>query len=173
MGVAKNVMKMVAGADHIGELQAWNVDTGKKVWTTNLPSFNWGPVLATGGDVLFAGGTNDRMFRAFDAKTGKILWEFPTISGVAAVPVSFQVDGKQYIAVQSGLGRRPGQDAGAHEPAVPGQVSRGAAGRRGLCVCGEVTAQGDRFKSPGQLEVEILVLRHQLNIQCDRRPQSG
>jgi len=107
MGVAKNVMKMVAGADHIGELQAWNVDTGKKVWTTNLPSFNWGPVLATGGDVLFAGGTNDRMFRAFDAKTGKILWEFPTISGVAAVPVSFQVDGKQYIAVQSGWGVDP------------------------------------------------------------------
>ena len=78
MGVAKNVMKMVAGADHIGELQAWDLDTGKKVWTTNLPSFNWGPVLATGGGLLFAGGTNDRMFRAFDAKTGKILWEFPT-----------------------------------------------------------------------------------------------
>jgi alcohol dehydrogenase (cytochrome c) len=107
MGVAKNVMKMVAGADHIGELQAWNVDTGKKVWTTNLPSFNWGPVLATGGDVLFAGGTNDRMFRAYDAKTGKVLWEFPTISGVAAVPVSFQVDGKQYIGVQSGWGVDP------------------------------------------------------------------
>jgi alcohol dehydrogenase (cytochrome c) len=107
MGVAKNVMMMVDGADHIGELQAWNVDSGKKVWTTNLPSFNWGPVLATGGDVLFAGGTNDRLFRAFDAKTGKILWEFPTISGVAAVPVSFQVDGKQYIAVQSGWGVDP------------------------------------------------------------------
>jgi alcohol dehydrogenase (cytochrome c) len=107
MGVAKNVMMMVAGADHIGELQAWNVDTGQKVWTTNLPSFNWGPVLATGGDILFAGGTNDRLFRAFDAKTGKILWEFPTISGVAAVPVSFQVDGRQYIAVQSGWGVDP------------------------------------------------------------------
>jgi alcohol dehydrogenase (cytochrome c) len=107
MGVAKSVMKMVAGADHIGELQAWNVDTGMKVWTTNLPSFNWGPVLATGADVLFAGGTNDRMFRAFDAKSGKILWEFPTVSGVAAVPVSFQVDGKQYIAVQSGWGVDP------------------------------------------------------------------
>src|SRR5262249_28175063 len=39
------------------------------------------------------------------------------------------------------LGRRPGQDAGAHEFAVPRQVSRGAAGRRGLCLCGEVTAQ--------------------------------
>lgn len=106
-GAAKIVMKMVAGADHIGELQAWDLDSGKKVWTTNLPSFNWGPVLATGGGVLFSGGTNDRKFRAFDAKTGAILWEFPTNSGIAAVPVSFAVDGKQYIAVQSGWGVDP------------------------------------------------------------------
>ena len=107
MGVAKHVIKMIAGADHVGELQAWDIDTGKKVWTTDLPSFNWGPVLATGGGLLFAGGTNDRMFRAFDAKTGKILWEFPTASGIAAVPVSFRVDGKQYIAVLSGWGVDP------------------------------------------------------------------
>ena len=105
-GVAKNVMKIVAGADHIGELQAWNIDTGQRVWTTNMPSLsqNWGPVLATGGGLLFAGGTNDRLFRAFDATTGNILWEFPTSSGVTGVPVSFAVDGKQYIAVQSGWG---------------------------------------------------------------------
>src|SRR5438128_933489 len=107
MGVAKNVMKMVAGADHIGELQAWDLDSGKKVWTTNLPSFNWGPVLATGGGLLFAGGTNDRKFRAFDAKTGQILWQFPTGSGVAAVPVSLQGDDKHVIAVQSGWGVDP------------------------------------------------------------------
>ena len=55
-------------------MQAWDVDSGKRVWTTNLPSQTWGPVLATGGGLIFAGGTNDRMFRAFDAKTGKILW---------------------------------------------------------------------------------------------------
>jgi alcohol dehydrogenase (cytochrome c) len=61
-------------------------------------------VLATAGDVLFSGGTNDCLFRAFDAKTGKILWQFPTLSGVNGVPVSFAVDGKQYIAVQSGWG---------------------------------------------------------------------
>jgi alcohol dehydrogenase (cytochrome c) len=103
-GVASNTMLMVAGADHIGELQAWDLDAGKKVWTTKLPSQNWGPVLATGGDVLFSGGTNDRMFRAFDAKSGEILWQFPTLSGVNGVPVSFAVDGKQYIAVQSGWG---------------------------------------------------------------------
>jgi len=121
MGVAKNVMKMVSGADHIGELQAWDLDSGKKVWTTNLPSFNWGPVLATGGGLLFAGGTNDRKFRAFDAKTGKILWEFPTGSGVAAVPVSFQVDGKQFIAVQSGWGVDPAKMQARMNLIFPGE----------------------------------------------------
>jgi alcohol dehydrogenase (cytochrome c) len=73
--------------------------TGKRAWTTKLPSQNWGA-----GDVLFSGGTNDRLFRAFDAKTGKILWQYPTLSGVNGVPVAFAVDGKQYIAVQSGWG---------------------------------------------------------------------
>jgi alcohol dehydrogenase (cytochrome c) len=101
-----NTMKIVAGADHIGELQAWNIDTGKRVWTTNMPAMsqNWGPVLATGGGLLFAGGTYDRLFRAFDAKGGQILWEVPMSSGVTGVPVSFEVEGKQFIAVQSGWG---------------------------------------------------------------------
>ncbi len=103
-GSSKNVLLMAAGANHIGELQAWNLDTGKRAWTTKLPSQNWGPVLATGGDLLFSGGTNDRLFRAFDAKTGDILWQYPTLSGVNGVPVSFEVDGTQYIAVQSGWG---------------------------------------------------------------------
>jgi alcohol dehydrogenase (cytochrome c) len=103
-GVSKSVSLMVAGADHIGELQAWDLDSGKRAWTTKLPSQNWGPVLATGGDLLFSGGTNDRLFRAFDAKTGDILWHYPTLSGVNGVPVSFEVDGTQYIAVQSGWG---------------------------------------------------------------------
>ena len=103
-GVTKNVLRIRANADHIGELQAWNLDTGQNVWTTKLPTENWGPVLATAGGVLFSGGTADRLFRAFDAKTGAILWQYPTISGVNGVPVSFAVDGKQYIAVQSGWG---------------------------------------------------------------------
>ena len=64
----------------------------------------WGPVLARAGGVLFAGGTNDRYFRALDASNGKALWEFRTGSGVQGVPVSFAIDGKQYIAVQSGWG---------------------------------------------------------------------
>jgi alcohol dehydrogenase (cytochrome c) len=98
-------MFLAPGADHIGEVQAWNVDTGARVWTHPFAtSANWGPMLATGGGVVFAGGTNDRLFRAFDAATGAVLWEFPTNSGVIGQPSAFAVDGKQYVAVQSGWG---------------------------------------------------------------------
>ena len=92
------------GADHIGELQAWNVDTGERAWTTTFESHNWGPILATAGDLVFMGGTNDRKFRAFDSTSGKVLWEYPTNSGVIGVPVTFTAEGKQYVAVQSGWG---------------------------------------------------------------------
>ncbi|HET7157972.1 MAG TPA: PQQ-binding-like beta-propeller repeat protein, partial [Burkholderiales bacterium] len=92
------------GAKHIGELQAWDLDTGKRVWTFEYPHINWGPVLTTGGGLVFAGGSSDRMFRAFDAKNGKVLWEFKANSGITAVPISYMVDGVQYIAVQAGWG---------------------------------------------------------------------
>ena len=102
---ANSIFSIAPSADHIGELQAWNLDTGQKVWSHPFANSElWGPVLATAGGMLFMGGTNDRYFRAFDASNGKILWEFRTGSGVNGVPVSFQVDGKQYIAVQSGWG---------------------------------------------------------------------
>jgi alcohol dehydrogenase (cytochrome c) len=102
---ATSGLTVAPGADHIGEVQAWNVDTGKRVWThpyANSP--NWGPMLATAGGLVFSGGTNDRMFHAFDAATGELLWEFPTNSGVIGQPTSFEVNGQQYIAVQSGWG---------------------------------------------------------------------
>jgi alcohol dehydrogenase (cytochrome c) len=102
---ARTVMSIVPGADHIGEVQAWNVDTGARVWThTFAGSSNWGPPLATGGGLVFSGGTSDRMFRAFDARTGKVLWQYPTNSGVIGQPSSFTLNGRQYVAVQSGWG---------------------------------------------------------------------
>ena len=61
-------------------------------------------MLTTGGGLVFMGGTNDRFFRAFDASTGDQLWEIRTNSGVIGVPSSYAVDGRQYIAVQSGWG---------------------------------------------------------------------
>ncbi|MCZ6617860.1 MAG: PQQ-dependent dehydrogenase, methanol/ethanol family [Gammaproteobacteria bacterium] len=90
--------------DYIGELQAWNVDTGEKVWSKTFMSQNWGPVLATAGDLVFMGGTNDRYFRAFHAETGLLLWQQRTNSGVIGVPTTYEVGGKQYIAVLSGWG---------------------------------------------------------------------
>jgi alcohol dehydrogenase (cytochrome c) len=93
------------GTMTIGELQAWNVDTQQKVWTTGLgKTVNWGGVLATAGGLVFNGGTADRMIHAFDAKTGKLLWEFPLNSGVIAPPSTFTVDGKQYLALNVGWG---------------------------------------------------------------------
>lgn len=93
------------GWDHIGEVQAWNVDTGEQIWEVQFPtSHNWGPILTTGGNLVFSGGTNDRYFRAYDAETGEVLWQFRTNSGIISVPTSFEVDGVQYIAVQSGWG---------------------------------------------------------------------
>ena len=98
-------LSFAPGATHIGEVQAWNVDTGERAWTQPLGwSSNWGPMLATGGGLVFSGGTADRKFRAFDGRTGKVLWEFATNSGVIGQPSSFAIDGRQYIAVQSGWG---------------------------------------------------------------------
>jgi alcohol dehydrogenase (cytochrome c) len=102
---ASSSLILAPGADHVGEVQAWHVDTGQKVWTHTYPtSANWGSMLATAGGLVFAGGTNDRKLHAFDAATGKVLWEFPTNSGILAPPSSYTIDGKQYIAIQAGWG---------------------------------------------------------------------
>lgn len=77
---------------------------------------NWGPLLTTGGNLLFGGGTNDREFHAFDASTGKLLWQFPAPSGVTGVPSSFEIDGEQYIAVLSGWGSMPSACKGPSTP---------------------------------------------------------
>ena len=60
-------------SDAAGTLQAWDPATGKKVWSHNFPKSQLiGSVLATAGDLVFVGGTNDRYFRAFDAKSGEL-----------------------------------------------------------------------------------------------------
>jgi alcohol dehydrogenase (cytochrome c) len=102
------------GAKHFGEVQAWNVDTGERVWMHPFPkSPNWGSMLATAGGLVFSGGTADRKVRAYDAATGQVLWEFETTSGIVAPPTSFAIGGRQYIAVHSGWGGDPrGMQAG-------------------------------------------------------------
>ncbi|MCW5954713.1 MAG: PQQ-binding-like beta-propeller repeat protein, partial [Propionibacteriaceae bacterium] len=90
---------------YIGGIQAWDVNGGKQTWRQQYEkSWNWGSIMTTGGGVLFAGGTSDRMFRAYDAKSGKLLWQFKVNSGIIAPPTTYSVDGVQYVAVTAGWG---------------------------------------------------------------------
>ncbi len=87
------------------------------IFTPN--SMMWGSMLTTAGDLVFGGGTNDRQFRAYDAKTGEELWHFKTNSGVIAPPSTFEVDGVQYIAVASGYGVDPAYQEGSLASCCP------------------------------------------------------
>ena len=86
------------GTDHIGELQAWDLDSGQRVWTQEFPT-SAGSVLATAGELVFA--DSGGVFYAFDALSGELLWRYsaerrrPT-----GIPISYAVLGKQYVAVQ-------------------------------------------------------------------------
>jgi PQQ-dependent dehydrogenase (methanol/ethanol family) len=88
-----------------GELVAWDVANAKKAWSIKegtLPVYSG--VLATGGDLVFYG-TMDGWFRAADAHTGKVLWQVKTASGIVGDPITFLgPDGKQYVAIYSGVG---------------------------------------------------------------------
>ena len=85
----------------LGELVAWDPVNQKKVWSIkeDLP-FNGG-TLTTGGGLVFAGNLHGD-FRAIDAKSGNILWKRNLGSGIGAGPVTYMVDGKQYVAVVVG-----------------------------------------------------------------------
>jgi alcohol dehydrogenase (cytochrome c) len=84
-----------------GSLVAWNPATGKKVWEVNSKAPNWSGVLSTASGLVFVG-TQTGLFKAYDAKDGKQLWQFQTGSGITGLPIAWERDGKQYITVTSG-----------------------------------------------------------------------
>jgi PQQ-dependent dehydrogenase (methanol/ethanol family) len=98
-------LKMFAGpGGHRGEFTAWDPVARRKAWTIKENFPVWSGALATGGDVVFYG-TMDGWFKAVDAKSGAPLWQYRTTSGVIGQPVSYRgPDGRQYIAVLSGVG---------------------------------------------------------------------
>ncbi|WHZ10255.1 MAG: Quino(hemo)protein alcohol dehydrogenase, PQQ-dependent [Burkholderiaceae bacterium] len=87
--------------DYMGDLMAWNPITHKAVWSQkNALPWNGG-VMSTASGLVFEGNVQG-WFNAYDAKTGKELWKFNTGSGISAAPMTYTVDGKQYVAVVSG-----------------------------------------------------------------------
>jgi quinoprotein glucose dehydrogenase len=111
-----------------GTLNAINLNTGKFAWTIpfgeipalvekglrNTGSENYGGPVATAGGVLFIGATNhDRKFRVYDSKTGKLLWETTMVAAGNATPVTYEVNGRQYVAIAAG-GGKAGHSGGSY-----------------------------------------------------------
>ena len=93
--------KTIPTEKQTGRLSAVNVDTGKVAWKFDTDEPLIGGVLTTAGNLVFNGEANG-LFRAFDATSGKKLWEYQTGAGVNAPAVSYSVHGKQYVAVAAG-----------------------------------------------------------------------
>ncbi len=93
--------KNIPGEEQFGNVTAVNLDTGKVVWKARTDQPMIGGVLATAGDLVFAGEGNG-WFKAYDAKTGKVLWQYQCGAGVNAPPTAYTIDGKMYIAVAAG-----------------------------------------------------------------------
>jgi alcohol dehydrogenase (cytochrome c)/quinohemoprotein ethanol dehydrogenase len=86
-----------------GRLIAWNPVTQAEVWRVERAGPANGGALSTSGGLVFQG-TGSGEFTALDARTGQALWSSPTQTGVMAAPVSYEVDGKQYVAIMVGSG---------------------------------------------------------------------
>lgn len=93
--------KTIPGEAQWGRLAAVNLNTGKVAWKVDTEQPLMGGALATAGGLVFTGEGNGA-FNAYDAKSGKKLWSFQAGAGVNAPPVSYMVNGKQYIAVAAG-----------------------------------------------------------------------
>ncbi|HEX4667298.1 MAG TPA: methanol/ethanol family PQQ-dependent dehydrogenase [Chthoniobacterales bacterium] len=91
-----------------GEFCAWDPFQKKKVWAIQEDFPVWSGTVATAGDVVFYG-TMDGFFKCLNAKTGEMLWQFKCGSGIIGQPVTYKgPDGKQYVAILSGVGGWPG-----------------------------------------------------------------
>jgi alcohol dehydrogenase (cytochrome c) len=114
-GVRFTIRPRLDGDGNYGHFSAVNLETRKIVWTSRQRAPQTSGALATAGGIVFAG-SMDRFIKAYDDSTGKVLWQTRLNDVPNSCPISYSVNGKQYIAVTVGNG---GAQAATWPPLVP------------------------------------------------------
>ena len=106
--VGANVVYRAGPGGHQGELTAWDPVAAKPRWKITEKFPVWSGTVVTAGDLVFYG-TMEGWFKAVDARSGNVVWQFKTGSGIIGQPVTYRgPDGHQYVAILSGVGGWPG-----------------------------------------------------------------
>ncbi len=131
-----------------GRLVAWDPIARKPRWSVELPSFWNAGILSTAGGLVFQG-TAEGLFKAYDARDGKEIWSYQTTNGIVAAPMTYAIDGEQYVAVMVGYGGAGALSAAAFLPDRPRLPGRLMVFKLGA------TAQAEAYVLPEKPPIEL------------------
>ena len=141
--VQRQDYKHPASGGNLGEFQAMDIRTGKTVWRHRTASPSNTAALATAGGLVF-GGDWDRYMYAYDAATGKILWQTRLPTSAQGFPITYLANGKQYVAMPAGIG------GGSWSTLLPSELTRRFAGPAAATPCSCSRCPTDEVQTGGR-----------------------